>query len=108
MLLIGLEQQLKKFSSSDLILAGGDFNSRTGTEPDTRDLSFLQGDYELDTFTVSRSFNKLFWLAITETLYCNWTKILDGRTRGGLQDHFTSFDFQGIWFWRPKVFLSLR
>ena len=29
-----LEQQLNKFSSSNLILIGGDFNSRTGTEPD--------------------------------------------------------------------------
>ena len=46
-----LEQQLKKFSS---------FNSRTGTETDyitedTRDMSFLPGDYELDTFAVSRN-----------------------------------------------------
>ena len=55
-----LEQQLKKFCPSDLILIGGDFNSRTGTEPDyitedTRDLSFLSADYELETFTVSKN-----------------------------------------------------
>ena len=47
-----LEQQFKKFSSSDLILIGADFNSRTENKPDyitedTRDLSFLPVDYEL-------------------------------------------------------------
>ena len=31
-LLNRLEQQFKTFSSLDLILIGGDFNSRTGTE----------------------------------------------------------------------------
>ena len=55
-----LKQQLEKFSSSNLIVIGRDFNSKTGTEPDyiteyTRDLSFLPEDYELDTFTVSRN-----------------------------------------------------
>ena len=55
-----LQQQLKKFSSSDLILIGGDFNSRTGTEPgyiteDTREMSLLPEDYKLDIFTVSRN-----------------------------------------------------
>ena len=55
-----LEQQLKKFSSSYSFLIFGNFNSRTGTETDyitedTRDMSFLPGDYELDTFTVSRN-----------------------------------------------------
>ena len=29
-----LEQESKKFSSSDLILIGGAFNARVGTEPD--------------------------------------------------------------------------
>ena len=46
------EQHLKKFSSWDLILLDGDFNSRTGTGPDyitedAKDLNFLSGDYEL-------------------------------------------------------------
>ena len=55
-----LEQQLKKFSSSDLILIGWIFNSRIRTEPeyiteDARNSSFLPRDYELDTFTVSRN-----------------------------------------------------
>ena len=55
-----LKQQLRKLSSSNLILIGRDFDSRTGTEPDyvtedTRDSNFLPGDYELDTFTVSRN-----------------------------------------------------
>ena len=55
-----LEQQLKKFSSSDLILIGGYFNSRAWNEPDyitedTRNMSFLPGDYEPDKFTVSRN-----------------------------------------------------
>ena len=50
-----LEKQLKKFSSSNLILIGTDFNSRTGTTRNTRDLSFLPGDYDFGTFTVSRN-----------------------------------------------------
>ena len=51
-----LEQQLKKLLSSDLILIGGHFNSKTGyiTE-DSKDITFLLEDYELDRFTVSRN-----------------------------------------------------
>ena len=54
-----LEKQLKKFSSSGLILIGGNFNSRTGTEldyvtEDTKHLNFLAGDCEIDTITVSK------------------------------------------------------
>ena len=66
---------------------------------DTRDLSFRPGDYELDTFTVSRinediSMNyfgeQLLRLRIAAKL-----RILNGRTRGDQQDHFTYFGFQG-------------
>ena len=45
--------RLEQFSSSDLTLISGDFNSRTGTEPDyitedTHDLNSLPGDHEFD------------------------------------------------------------
>lgn len=52
-----LEQKFKKFCS-DLILIGGDFNSKTGTKPDyttqdTWESSVPPGDYERDTVAVS-------------------------------------------------------
>ena len=52
---------LAKFSESDQIIIGGDFNdSRIGTKADLtvqdrKDLNFLQEGYELDTFTTHRS-----------------------------------------------------
>ena len=58
------EQELKKFLSSDLVLIGECFDNKTGTEPDyiaedTKDLNFLSGDDELDTFTVFRNHEDL-------------------------------------------------
>ena len=99
-----LEQQLKKFCSSDLILIGGDFNSRTGTEPDyitedTRDLRFLSADYELDTFTVSKNNEDVsinyFGQQLLKLCVSAKLRILNGRTRGDLQCDFTYFGFQG-------------
>ena len=94
----------KKVSSSDLILIGGDFNSRTTTESnciteDTRHMSFLLGDYELETFTVSRNNEvvSINYFGRQLLRICIATKLsfLNGRTRNDLQGHFTYFGFQG-------------
>ena len=99
-----LEQQLKKFSSSDLISIGGYFNSRAGNEPDyitedTRNMSFLPGDYEPDKFTVSRNNEDVsinyFGQQLLKLCIAAKLRILNGRTRGDLQGHFTYFGFQG-------------
>ena len=55
-----IEEQLAKFSESDQIIIGGDFNSRIGTKADLitedkKDLDFLPESYELDTFTTRMS-----------------------------------------------------
>ena len=49
-----------KFSESDQIIKGGDFNSRISTKvafivEDRKDLDFLQEGYKLDSFTTHRS-----------------------------------------------------
>ena len=94
----------RKFSASDLMLIGGDFDSRTGTDPDyinqdKSDLSFLSGDYELDAYTVSRNNEDVSINYFCQQLlkHCITAKLrnLNGRTRDDLQGHLTSFLFQG-------------
>ena len=74
-----IEEQLSKFSESDQIIIGGDFNSRIGTKADfltedTKDLDFLTEGYELDTFTTHRNnercLSKQLWRSIDSTLHC--------------------------------------
>ena len=52
-------EQLDKFSELDLIIIGGDFNSKIGTKADfiveDKDLDFLPEGYELDTVTTRRN-----------------------------------------------------
>ena len=53
-------KQLAKFSESDQIIIGGNFNSRIGTNSDFKvegriDLDFPPEGYELDTFTKHRN-----------------------------------------------------
>ena len=55
-----LREQLSKFSSSDIIFIGGDFNSRVGTRDDLiieseNDLDYLPQDYEIDSITSIRN-----------------------------------------------------
>ena len=99
-----LEQQLKKFSYSYWILIVGDFNSRTGTEPgyiteDTRDLSFLPGDYELDTFTVPRNNEDVsimfFGQQLPKFSIEARLRILNGRTRGDCKSISLTLVFKG-------------
>ena len=99
---ISYYRKIKKSSYSDLILIGGDFNSKTGTDPDyvnedARDMSSLPGDYELDTFTMSRNNEDVSINYFGQRKLCIAAKlrILNGRTRGDLQGHFTYFGFQG-------------
>ena len=49
-----LREQLTKFSLSDIIFIGGDFNSRVGSQDDfitesENDLDYLPQDYEIDS-----------------------------------------------------------
>ena len=96
-----LEKQLVKFSESDQIIIGGDFNSRIGTKADfiveeRKDLDFLPEGYALDTFTTHRNNEDvclnsygLIQLSIVSKL-----RVLNGRTRGDLQVHFTYLGYQ--------------
>ena len=99
-----IEEQLAKFSKSDQIIIGEDFNSRIGTTAnlivdDRKDLYFLPEGYELNNFTTHRnnedvSLNnygeQLIRLCIVSKL-----RVLNGRTRGDLQGHFTYLGYQG-------------
>ena len=60
---------------------------------DARDLRFLSRDYELDTFTMSRN-NKdvsinYFSQQLLKLCIAAKLRVLNGRTRGDLQGHFT-------------------
>ena len=62
---------------------------------DARDLRFLSRDYELDTFTVSRN-NKdvsinYFSQQLLKLCIAAKLRVLNSRTRGDLQGHFTYF-----------------
>ena len=99
-----IEEQLAKFSKSDHIVIGEDLNSKISTKADfivedRKDLDFLSEGYELDTFTTHRhnedvSLNsygeKLIQLCIPSKL-----RVLNSRTRGDLQGHFTYLGYQG-------------
>ena len=72
---------MSKFSSSDIILIGGDFNSRLGTQDDIiteneNDLVYLPQDYEIDSITsIGNNQN----ISINDY----------GRTKEDLQGHIT-------------------
>ena len=72
---------MSKFSSSDIILIGGDFNSRLGTQDDIiteneNDLAYLPQDYEIDGITSIRN---------NQNISINYY----GRTEEDLQGHIT-------------------
>ena len=99
-----LREKLLTFSESDLVLKRGDFNSRTGTLSDfviedERDLPFLPENYELNThltrrnnedISINRYGEQLIDLCIASKL-----RILNGRTRGDFQGHFTYVGYNG-------------
>ena len=72
---------MSKFYSSDIILIGGDFNSRLGTQDDIiteneNDLVYLPQDYEIDSITsIGNNQN----ISINDY----------GRTKEDLQGHIT-------------------
>ena len=99
-----IEEQLAKFSESDQIIIGGDFNSRIGTKADfivedRKDLDFLPEGYELDTFTTHRNNEDVSLNSYGEQLIqlciASKLRVLNGRTRGDLQGHFTYLGYQG-------------
>ena len=85
-------------------MIGGDFNSRIGTKTDyviddRKDLHFLPEGYELDTFTTHRN-NKDVSLTsygdqLIQLCIASKLRVLNGRTRGDLQGHFTYLGYQG-------------
>ena len=93
-----IEKQLGKFSELDQIIIGGGFNNRVGTNvdlivEDRKDLDFLPKVYELDTFTTHRNKEDVSLNSYGEQLIqlciASKLRIQNGRTRGGLQGHFT-------------------
>ena len=98
-----IEEQLAKFSESDQIIIGGDFNSRIGTKADfmvedRKDLEFLPKGSELDTSTAHRNNEDVSLNSYGEELIqpCIRSKlrVLNARTRGDLQGHFTYLGYQ--------------
>ena len=98
-----IKKQLPKFSESDQIIIGGDFNSKIGTEldfiaEDRKDLDFLPEVYELDTFTTHRNNEDVALSSYGEQLIqpciALKLKVLNVRTRGDLQGHFTYLGYQ--------------
>ena len=96
-----IEEQLAKFSESDQIIIGRDFNSRIGTKADfivedRKDLNFLP---EVDTFTTHRNNKDVSLNSYGEQSIqlCIASKlgVLNGSTRGDLQGHFTYLGYQG-------------
>ena len=99
-----LEEQLSKFSSSDIIFIGGDFDSRVGTQDDfiiesENDLAYLPQSYEIDSITsiknnqdisINDNGRQLLDLCIAAKL-----RILNGRTGGDLQGHITYIGNKG-------------
>ena len=82
---------------------GGDFNSKIGTKADfiveyRKDLDFLPG-YELDTFTTHRNNEDVslnsFGEQLIQLCIASKLRVLNGRTRGDLQGHFTYLGYQG-------------
>ena len=98
-----IDKQLAKFSELDQIIIWGDFHSRIGTTTDfiaedRKDLDFLPESYELDTLTTHRNNEDVSLNSYGEQLiqFCIASKlrVLNGRTRGDLQGHFTYFGYQ--------------
>ena len=63
-------------------------------------MSFLPGDYELDTFTVSRNIEDVsinyFGEQLLQLCIAAKLRILNDGTRGDLHGHFTYFGFQDV------------
>ena len=98
-----MEEQLAKFSEADQIIIGGDFHSRIGTKADfivehRKDLDFLPEGYELDTFTTHKNNEDVSLNSYGEQLIqlciASKLRVLNGRTRGDLQGHFTYLGYQ--------------
>ena len=93
-----IEEQLVKFSESNQIIIGGNFNSRIVTKADfiaedRKDLDFLPEGYELDTFTTHRNNEDVslnsFGEQLIQLCIASKLRVLNGRTRRDLQGHFT-------------------
>ena len=91
-----LREQLSKFSSSDIIFIGGDFNSRVGTRDDfiiesENGLDYLPQYYEIDSITSIRNNQDISINDCGEQLLDLYIaaklRILNGRIRGDLQGH---------------------
>ena len=79
--------------------------SRIGTKADfivedTKNLDFLSQGYELDTFTTHRNNEDVSLNSYGEQLIqlciASKLRLLNGRTRGDLQGHFTYLGYQGF------------
>ena len=99
-----IQEQIAKFSEKGQIIIGLDFNSRKGTKADfivedRKDLDFLPECYELDTFTTHRNNEDVSLNSYGEQLIqlciASQSRVLNGRTRGDLQGHFTYLSYQG-------------
>ena len=99
-----LTEQLKIFSSSDIVFIGGDFNSRIGTQNDLileseKDISYLTPDYEIDTTLPIRNNQDIsvneYGLQLIDLCISSKMRILNGRTRGDLQGHVTYIGHKG-------------
>ena len=99
-----LQKQLSKFSPSDLVLIGGDFNSRVGTRSDfifenDKDLKYLPSDYELDKTLKARNNQDMvineYGQQLLDLCITSKMRILNGRTRGDLQGHLTYVGYHG-------------
>lgn len=99
-----LENQLKMFQTTDMVIIGGDFNSRVSDMPDfiienEKDLQYMPENYETDLVrsnrcnedpTVNQFGKELINLCVSSKL-----RILNGRTRGDFQGKNTYFGYQG-------------
>ena len=99
-----LRCQLNHFSSTDILIIGGDFNSRIGVQSDfitegEKDLNYLPQGYQLDCILSNRnnkdpSMNEygrqLLDLCIETKL-----RVLNGRVRGDFQGHLTYIGYHG-------------
>ena len=99
-----LREQLSKFSSSDIIFIGGDFNSRVRSQDDfiiesENDLDYLPQDYEIDSITSLRNNQDISMNGYGQYLLDLCTgarlRILNGRTRRDLQGHITYIGNKG-------------
>ena len=96
--------KLLTFSESDLVLIGGDFKSSTGTLSyfvieDERDLPYFPENYELYTHVTRRNNEdisvNMFGEQLIDLCIASKLRILNGRTRGDFQGHFTYVGYNG-------------